>query len=90
MKNEALAATKMGHFHNFTDGCPTWNIDGRPGNLIWRGEKSALALGVDTIDLLYSHCPDPRVPYSELVGTIKQPVDEGVVQEAGISNASIE
>ena len=62
----------------------------RPENLIKRGKESALALGVDTIDLLYFHRPDPKVPYNESVEAIKQLVDEGVAQEAGISNASIE
>lgn len=65
-------------------------MDGRPENLIRRGKESALALGVDTIDLLYFHRPDPKVPYNESVEAIKQLVDEGVAQEAGISNASIE
>ena len=45
---------------------------------------------IDTIDLLYFHRPDPKVPYSESVEAIKQLVDEGVAREAGISNASIE
>ena len=89
-KDEVLVATKVGHFRNFPDGRPTWDVDGRPENLIRRGKESALALGVDTIDLLYFHRPDPKVPYNESVEAIKQLVDEGVAQEAGISNASIE
>ena len=47
-------------------------------------------LGARPIDLLYFHRPDPKVPYNESVEAIKQLVDEGVAQEAGISNASIE
>ena len=77
-KDEVLVATKVGHFRNFTDGRPTWDVDGRPENLIRRGKESALALGVDTIDLLYFHRPDPKVPYNESVEAIKQLVDEGV------------
>ena len=75
-KDEVLVATKVGHFRNFTDGRPTWDVDGRPENLIRRGKESALALGVDTIDLLYFHRPDPKVPYNESVEAIKQLVDE--------------
>ena len=88
-KDEVLVATKVGHFRNFTDGRPTWDVDGRPENLIRRGKESVLALGVDTIDLLYFHRPDPKVPYSESVEAIKQLVDEGVAQEAGISNVGL-
>ncbi|MBM6699994.1 aldo/keto reductase [Bifidobacterium pullorum subsp. saeculare] len=88
-REEVLVATKVGHFRNFTDGKPTWDVDGRPENLIRRGKESAQALGVDTIDLLYFHRPDPKVPYAESVEAIKQLVDEGVARTAGVSNASI-
>ena len=73
-----------------TDGKPTWDVDGSPENLIRRAKESALALGVDTIDLLYFHRPDPSIPYGESIEAIKQLVDEGVAREAGVSNASIE
>jgi len=89
-REEVTVATKVGHFRNFTDGKPTWDVDGRPESLISRAKESALALGVDTIDLLYFHRPDPKVPYNESVEAIKQLVDEGVAQEAGVSNASVE
>ena len=89
-KDEVLIATKVGHYRNFTDGKPTWAVDGSPENLIRRAKESALALGVDTIDLLYFHRPDPRIPYGESIEAIKQLVDEGVAREAGVSNASIE
>lgn len=89
-KNEVVVATKVGHFRNFTDGVPTWDVDGRPETLIKNAKQSALALGVDAIDLLYFHRPDPKVAYNESVEAIKQLLDEGVAKEAGISNASIE
>ena len=89
-REEVTVATKVGHFRNFTDGKPTWDVDGRPESLISRAKESALALGVDTIDLLYFHRPDPKVPYNESVEAIKQLVGEGVAQEAGVSNASVE
>lgn len=89
-KDEVLIATKVGHYRNFTDGKPTWDVDGSPENLIRRAKESALALGVDTIDLLYFHRPDPSIPYGESIEAIKQLVDEGVAREAGVSNASIE
>ena len=56
-------ATKVGHFRNFTDGKPTWGLDGRPEHLKARARESRDALGVDAIDLLYFHRPDPDVPY---------------------------
>ncbi|KFJ05207.1 aldo/keto reductase [Bifidobacterium subtile] len=89
-RDEVSVATKVGHFRNFTDGVPTWDVDGRPETLIRNGKLSAQALGVDSIDLLYMHRPDPKVLYNESIEAIKQLVDEGVAKRAGISNASIE
>ena len=89
-RDEVSVATKVGHYRNFTDGVPTWDVDGRPETLIRNGKLSAQALGVDSIDLLYMHRPDPKVLYNESIEAIKQLVDEGVAKRAGISNASIE
>lgn len=89
-REEVLVATKVGHYRNFTDGRPTWDVDGRPESLIRHAKESALALGVDAIDLLYFHRPDPKVPYAESVEAIRELVDEGVAKTAGVSNASVE
>lgn len=91
-KDEVSIATKVGHFRNFAeDGTtPTWGVNGQPERLIEAGKESALALGVDAIDLLYFHRPDPSVPYNESIEGLKQLLDEGVAKEAGISNASVE
>jgi aryl-alcohol dehydrogenase-like predicted oxidoreductase len=89
-RNEVTVATKVGHFRNFTDGEPTWDVDGRPETLMRNAKESAQALGVEAIDLLYFHRPDPKVPYNESVQAIRQLLDEGVAKHAGISNASIE
>ncbi|MBM6687110.1 aldo/keto reductase, partial [Faecalicatena contorta] len=88
--DEVLIATKVGHYRNFTDGVPTWGKDGKPEHLIRYAKQSAQTLGVDTIDLLYFHRPDPEVPYNESCEAIKQLLDEGVARWAGISNASVE
>ncbi len=89
-KDEVLIATKVGHYRNFTDGVPTWGKDGKPEHLIRYAKQSAQTLGVDTIDLLYFHRPDPEVPYNESCEAIRQLLDEGVTRWAGISNASVE
>lgn len=89
-KDEVLIATKVGHFRNFTDGVPTWGVDGSPENLIRRAKESAFELGVDAIDLLYFHRPDPKIPYGESVEAMKEIFDMGIAKTIGISNASIE
>ena len=65
----------------------------RPETMIANAKESASRLGVDTLDLLYSHCNDPQVPYEDQMGALKQLVDEGVAKAVGtsrIDNADIE
>ena len=64
--------------------------DGKPEHLIEYGKQSAMALGVDSIDLLYLHRHDPEVPYNESCEGIKALLDQGVAQWVGVSNVSIE
>jgi aryl-alcohol dehydrogenase-like predicted oxidoreductase len=45
---------------------------------------------VDAIGLYQFHRPDPKVPYAESVGALKELLEAGKIQMAGISNASIE
>ncbi|MBT1166015.1 aldo/keto reductase [Bifidobacterium simiarum] len=90
-RDEVTVATKIGLRRAWTaDGKPDWPRDGKPEHLVEYGKQSALALGVDSIDLLYMHRHDPEVPYDQSIEAIKQLVDEGVAQWAGVSNVSIE
>lgn len=67
-----------------------WIADSRPETMIRDAKESALHLGIDTLDLLYSHGPDPAVPYEDQCGALKQLLDEGVIKYAGISRVNNE
>ena len=70
-----------------------WMADSRPETMICAAKESAAPLGVEALDLLYSHGPDPEVAYEDQVGALKQLLDEGVIRYAGISrvdNAQID
>ena len=82
-----LVATKGGHVR---PGDGSWLVDGSPAHLRRAAEASLKALGVETIGLYQFHRPDPKVPYAESVGTLKELLDEGKIRLAGISNATIE
>lgn len=81
-----LVATKGGHTRG-SDG--SWSVDGRPDYLKRAAELSLKALGVPAIGLYQFHRPDPRVPYADSVGAIKELLDEGKIVLAGISNANV-
>jgi aryl-alcohol dehydrogenase-like predicted oxidoreductase len=80
-----LVATKGGHLR---PGDGSWTVDGSPAHLREACAASLERLGVDAIGLYQFHRPDPRVPYAESVGAIRDLLDEGKIVRAGISNAS--
>ena len=84
--SEVLVATKGGHLR---PGDGTWTKDGRPEYIKKAAKASAQRLGVDAIGLYQFHRPDPRVPYADSVGALRDLLDDGVIQLAGISNASV-
>jgi aryl-alcohol dehydrogenase-like predicted oxidoreductase len=83
---DVLVATKFGHVRTPGGG---WDVDSRPAYLREAAQASCRRLGVEAIDLLQHHRPDPDVPYAEAVGVLKELVDAGTVRMAGISNASV-
>ena len=85
--SKVLVATKGGHLR---PGDGAWTVDGSPAHLREAAEASLKALGVEAIGLYQFHRPDPKVPYEESVGAIKELLDAGKIRLAGISNATIE
>ncbi|MFF2520660.1 aldo/keto reductase [Streptomyces liangshanensis] len=81
---EVLVATKGGHLR---PGDGSWTLDGRPEHIKAACEASLRRLGVEAIGLYQFHRPDPKVPYAESVGAIRDLLDAGKIQQAGISNA---
>jgi aryl-alcohol dehydrogenase-like predicted oxidoreductase len=80
-----LVATKGGHLR---PGDGSWTVDGSPQHLREACEGSLKRLGVEAIGLYQFHRPDPRVPYAESVGALRDLLDEGKIRMAGISNAN--
>ena len=85
--SSVLVATKGGHLR---PGDGSWTVDGSPAHLRQAAEASLKALGVDAIGLYQFHRPDPKVPYADSVGALKELLDAGKIRMAGISNATIE
>lgn len=85
--DDLLIATKGGLTRT---GPGRWPPDGRPEHLREACEGSLRRLRLERIELYQLHRPDPKVPYEESVGALKQLQDEGKILHIGISNASVE
>jgi aryl-alcohol dehydrogenase-like predicted oxidoreductase len=84
---EVLVATKGGHLR---PGDGSWTLNGDPDYLKQACEASLRRLGVEAIGLYQFHRPDPKVPYADSVGAIRDLLDAGKIRMAGISNANPE
>ncbi len=80
---EVLVATKGGHTRVGGD----WELVGTAAYLRRACLASIERLGVERIDLYQHHRPDPETAYEESLGGLKALLDEGLIAQAGISNA---
>lgn len=84
VRDRVFLATKGGHTR--TDG-GGWATDSSPEHLRAAVDASLGRLGVEQISLWQHHRPDPRVPYTDVIGTLKEIADSGKVRMVGLSNA---
>ena len=86
LRDTIVVATKGGHIR--PDG--KWVTDGRPEHLREALDASLKALELDVIPLYQFHRPDPNVPFTDSVGVLREALDAGKIQFAGLSNVSVE
>ena len=67
-----------------------WPRDGRPEHLREACEGSLTRLKLDRIDLYQLHSPDPKVPFEDSVGALKELQDDGKIRHIGVSNVSVD
>ncbi len=84
VRDQVLLATKGGHVRTEGGG---WDTDSRPEHLHRSVDASLRRLGVEQIALWQHHRPDPKIPYDDTIGTIKEIADSGKVAMVGLSNA---
>lgn len=85
--DDVVIATKGGQLR---PGPGRWEPDGHPEHLRAALEGSLSRLKLERIDLYQLHRPDPKVPYEESIGVLKEMQDEGEIAEIGVSNVSVE
>ena len=85
--DRVVIATKGGHTRSDN---ATWWIDGSPDHLAAAARDSLVRLGLDALPLYQLHRPDPRVPFADSMGAMRQLVDDGIARRIGVSNVSEE
>jgi pyridoxine 4-dehydrogenase len=66
-----------------------WPRDARPERLKECCEGSLRRLRVDRIDVYQLHSPDPKVPFEDSIGALKELQDEAKIRHIGVSNVSL-
>lgn len=84
VRDRVLLATKGGHVRTAGGG---WETDSSEAYLKQAVDASLRRLGVEQIALWQHHRPDPKVPYDDVIGTLREIADSGKVRMIGLSNA---
>ena len=84
-RTQVVIATKFG-FGIKADGT-RYGLDSSPDHIRTVTHASLKRLNVDTIDLLYQHRVDTRVPIEDVAGTVKELIAQGKVRHFGMSEA---
>jgi aryl-alcohol dehydrogenase-like predicted oxidoreductase len=81
-----VIATKAG----FTRSGPDrWTVNTRPEHLKAAARKSLKTLGVERITLWQLHRVAATIPQADQFGAVKELIDEGIIQYAGLSEVSV-
>jgi 2,5-diketo-D-gluconate reductase B len=64
-------------------------LDAREANFLRSAETSLKALGLDYVDLLLVHWPQPKVPFAETLGALAKAKRRGLARHIGVSNFTV-
>ncbi|HEY1867421.1 MAG TPA: aldo/keto reductase [Candidatus Cybelea sp.] len=82
-----VVATKGG---SIRPGPSQWDRDGRPSHLVAACDASLRRLKVERIDLYQLHAVDPKVPFEEQIGALRELRDAGKIRFIGLSNIDLD
>src|SRR5947209_7244436 len=84
VREQVVIATKFG-FAIDPETRQNRGLDSRPEHIRAVCDASLKRLGVESIDLLYQHRVDPKVPIEEVAGAVKELIAAGKVKHFGLS-----
>jgi aryl-alcohol dehydrogenase-like predicted oxidoreductase len=82
-RDEIVVASKVGQYF---DQNRQRIVDGRPETLLKHAETILHRLGIETLDIMYLHLPDPQVPLRESAEGVAEIIQRGWAKYAGVSN----
>lgn len=85
-RDELLISTKAGYYM-WEGPYGEW---GSRKNLLSSLDRSLTRMGLDYVDIFYSHRPDPETPLEETMGALDHAVRQGKALYVGLSNYSAE
>ena len=84
-------ATKFGFDLGGKDNRPgAAGLNSQPAHIKLAVEGSLRRLKIQTIDLLYQHRVDPKVPIEDVAGAVKELIQQGKVKHFGLSEAGVQ
>jgi aryl-alcohol dehydrogenase-like predicted oxidoreductase len=89
IRDKVAIATKFGFDLDPKTG-QQHGVDSRPIHIREVAEASLKRLKTETIDLLYQHRVDPKVPIEDVAGTVKELIREGKARHFGLSEAGVQ
>src|SRR5947207_6165714 len=90
-RKQVVIATKFGFDLSGSDTRPgAAGLNSRPEQIKEAVEGSLKRLRVESIDLLYQHRVDPKVPIEDAAGAVKELIQQGKVKHFGLSEAGVQ
>ena len=89
-RNEVVVSTKFGWNIDQETGQRLPGLNSKPAHIKLVVEGMLKRLQTDRIDLLYQHRVDPEVPIEDVVGAIKDLMQEGKVLHYGLSEPGLQ
>ncbi len=84
IRDQVVIATKFGFDIDPVTGRNS-GVSSRPENIRSIVERSLKRLGIETVDLIYQHRVDPRVPIEDVAGVVRDLIAEGKARAFGLS-----
>lgn len=88
IRDQVVIATKFGFDIDSETGRPR-GVSSHPENIRGIVERSLKRLRIETIDLLYQHRVDPKVPIEDVAGAVGDLIAEGKVRHFGLSEPGV-